>query len=398
MGAHVGGKQGSGGARTRHFAWVVIAVMLVVGMGAPTVGAQSPDDVVDVDFEGAQIGDVLRVLGELGGYNVIVDPSVQGAVTFRLQGMTVAAAIEMVVRTSGYSFRTIGNTLVIGPEATLRARFDDLTTRVFSLRFVEPGAIIPALQLMVPNAEVRIDAGQRALVVRGTTADLQAVGRVISERDVRPTIDQEFVDAPLLDIFRHLAAAGGYNLIVGGDVGGRLTIVLRGRSVEDAIATVARRSGVAYEIDGADLIISRPGGEQGPDQAGVVRPSEPSERRIFQLAYVGPSRLLDAVRVLAGQENVWADEAARTMIVSAAGATMQQIVALVRLLDAPEASVQGILRQGESYTAILGVGGSSYIVRPGDEIAGVRVIGIESDSVILQTVHGQQLRVIAGRK
>ena len=373
---------------------VAFFMSVVLAAGA-AVHAQGGQDMVDMEFDGARLADVLRVLGELGGYNVIVDSAVQEQVSFRLAGMTVDEALDMVIRTSGYSWRRIGNTLVVGTEQSLQARFDRLEVQVVPLRYADPAALVSVLQLLVLGVQAQADGSERALILRGTPEDLTRAVQLVRERDVRPLVSLEFIETPVVDILRTLARMGGYNLVVQGQIGGRMTVVLERQPVADAIELVARRAGLTFEIDGSDLIVVAP---PSPDTGApaAVPVLSVGDRRIVQLVHVSPSQILEAVRLLAGSGDVWADDGSRTIIVSAAPAAMRQIEELVARLDVPSVAVRGVLRQGESYVAILEVDGVSYIVRAGEAAGAVAVLAVDADGVLLETAHGRQLRVPVG--
>lgn len=377
---------------------VVLVVLLGLGNVAGTAWAQGgQNDVFDMEFDGAKLADVLRILAELAGYNVIVDSEVQGSVTYRLQDMSIDEAIEMVVRTSGYSYRTMGNTIVVATEATLRTRFDTVQTRLFPLKHADPAALLPVLRLLVPGIEAHADTIQQALVVRGTSDELDAVQRLVHERDVPPPVNREFVDEPVVEILRSLARLGGYNLIAQGDVAGTMTVVLSNLPVEAAIELVAKRAGLSYEIHGTELfVIGQALDEAGDDEATRAMAPIPSrERRIIRLAHVNPAKIIDAVDLLAGGE-VWADEETGTLIVSAGASALRQVEELVALFDVPHVIVRGVLRQGDDYLAIMQLDEQSYIVRAGDQVGSVTVVAIDADGIGIETIHGRRLRVPAG--
>lgn len=379
----------------RRVLWTGILPLLLLLVGA--AGAQGADgnNVVEMEFDGARLADVLRVLGELGGYNVIVDASVQDQVSFRLRDMTVDEALAMVIRTGGYSSRRIGNTLIVGHEETLRARFDRRESRVIPVRYADPAALVPVLQLLVPSVQAQADVAQRALIVRGTPEELAQAAQLVGERDVRPLVNEEFVETPVVDILRALARLGGYNLLVQGDIGGRMTVVFERQQAADAVDLVARRAGLVYEIDGSDLIVTAPTvATDGETPAASALQVE--ERRIFQLVHIPPAQIIDAVRVLVGTGEVWADEASRMLIVSAGAAASRQVEELVARLDVPTLTVRGVLRQDDEFVGILEVDGVSYIVRADETVGSVTVLAVDADGVLVETVHGRRLRVPAG--
>lgn len=390
---------------------ILVVCLALVGVGPAAQG----NGLIDMEFDGARLSDVLRVLGEFGEYNVIVDPDVQGNVTFRLHGMGIDEALDMVVRTSGYSYRRIGNTIIVGNEVTLRQRFDTVESKLLGVKHVDPAAIVPVLRLLLPNIEVQADVAQRALVVRGTPADIARAERLVRERDVRPLVNLEFVQTPVGEILGSLARLGQYNFVAQSDLGGPMTVVLRDQTVEAAIALVARRAGLVYEIDGMDLYVGVPviaapdvPGEREEEDGGAGAMEQPSlsapkpvparERRIIRLAHVGPAKIVEPVRVLAGEGGVWADEGTRTLIVSATGEELEQIEDLVATMDVPTVAVRGVLHQGGRHVAIVQIDDGNYIVRSGDEVGGVVVVAVDADGISVETVHGHRLRVGTGGK
>ena len=60
---------------------------------------------LDMEFKGAPLVDVFQILGEIGGYNVLVDPSVKGHVSFYLKELTLDEALDLVARTTGFAKR-----------------------------------------------------------------------------------------------------------------------------------------------------------------------------------------------------------------------------------------------------------------------------------------------------
>ena len=60
-----------------------------------------------MEFSNAPLADVFHILGELAGYNVLIDPSVSGTVSFYLRDQPIATALDLVSRTTGYSYHIV---------------------------------------------------------------------------------------------------------------------------------------------------------------------------------------------------------------------------------------------------------------------------------------------------
>ena len=331
------------------------------------------------------------MLAVLGGYNVMVDPGVDSDVSFRLRGMTVDDALEMIIRTSGYSYRQMGNTLIVGTESSLKARFDTVESKCFHCNSQMPTVLLPVLKLLLPDVEAHADTAARALVVRGTAAELAKAEELIRERDVRPRVEHEFVETPVIDILRTLARLGGYNLVAEAGLGGAHDGRLKRSQAWKRPSTWWRtRAGLTYEIDGLDLLVRRVVEEATEvEPARAVSVSVPMERHVFRLVHVNPQTLVDAVHVLAVGGDVWADETSGTVIVSAGAGAMRQIEQSVALLDVPTVAVRGALGHGDEYVAIVHMDDNSYIVRRGDQVGHVTVVDVDADGVSIETMHGQ---------
>ncbi len=109
----------------------MLAVALIFMLLAASLSAAAAE-MVNMEFKQAPLVDVFQILGQLGGgYNVLVDPSVTGQVTFALSNLTVEEALDLVTRTTGYRYKLVGNTLVIGSDQRLRTEFGKEDFRFF---------------------------------------------------------------------------------------------------------------------------------------------------------------------------------------------------------------------------------------------------------------------------
>ncbi len=154
-------------------------VIVVVSVSAPVVATE----LVNMEFQQAPLVDVFQVLGQLGGYNVLVDPSVSGQVSFSLKSLPVEEALDLVTRTTGYRYQIVGNTMVVASEQRLQSEFG---TQDFAFMFVENVAVDQAqrlLSLVVPGLRSYTDAELGLIVIFGFTKDLEIAKSVVSQYD-----------------------------------------------------------------------------------------------------------------------------------------------------------------------------------------------------------------------
>lgn len=77
-------------------------VLVLTSAFSPVLGKER----VNMEFKQAPLVDVFQILGQLGGYNVLVDPSVSGQVSFVLNDLPVEEALDLVTRTTGFRYNS----------------------------------------------------------------------------------------------------------------------------------------------------------------------------------------------------------------------------------------------------------------------------------------------------
>lgn len=178
------------------------ALRLITLMQVTTV-AQT---LVDLEFNGARVQDVLQVLRRLGDFNIVADPQVTGEVTVFLKQVTVREAVGLVAQAAGYSYRFQGNTVHIAPEQRLGALFAPSAqgsrpfqnVDVINLNHADPEGLANVIRTIEPNATVTVDAFTRSLIVYGSDHTIASVRRLIPLLD---TIQRQvLVDARLVEV------------------------------------------------------------------------------------------------------------------------------------------------------------------------------------------------------
>jgi type II secretory pathway component GspD/PulD (secretin) len=182
--------------------WIVWAAALqLIALVQVTRAAQ---ELIDLEFNGARVQDVLQVLRRLGDFNIVTDPQVTGEVTVFLKQVTVREAVGLVAQAAGYSYRFEGNTMHIGTEQRLGALFAPSANpasqkvHVIKLNHADPEGLANVIRTIEPNATVTVDAFTRSLVVSGSDRAIASVRHLIPSLD---TIQRQvLVEARLVEI------------------------------------------------------------------------------------------------------------------------------------------------------------------------------------------------------
>src|SRR3972149_9662676 len=149
----------------------VLLISLLLGLlqdSGPAPGSKTEETLIDIDVREADVQDVLRLLAEVGGFDLAAAPGVSCKATLKLKQVPWPQALELVLRTCGLEQERLGENLVrvasaeeIRKEYEARRKYQEekalagpLETRYVRLAYGEAGRLAPILTnvLSAPGA------------------------------------------------------------------------------------------------------------------------------------------------------------------------------------------------------------------------------------------------------
>lgn len=180
---------------TRWKSVIICSFVLVLVCGfSPVLGQER----VNMEFKQAPLVDVFQILGQLGGYNVLVDPSVSGEASFTLNDLQVEEALDLVTRTTGYRYKLLGKTLVIASENRLKSEFGTEDFSFVSIKNVDVQSAKNLVAMIVPSVRTYVDQELDLIVLFGLTTDLSLAEQVIKQYDRQGVSLAPVVTTPVL--------------------------------------------------------------------------------------------------------------------------------------------------------------------------------------------------------
>jgi len=98
---------------------------------------------VSMNFRGADLLDILRLLAAQHQLNIITGPEVTGEVSVSLKDVDLWTALDAILKVNGFDWFQQGNIIVVKPQDT--EMVGELETRVYKMEYVDAGAISSAL-------------------------------------------------------------------------------------------------------------------------------------------------------------------------------------------------------------------------------------------------------------
>lgn len=174
----------------------VIIFVVALTMSAPFVSAQEGDmeglpageptqeGNVTLDFKEADINNVLRVLSYKSGVNIVAGKDVQGTVTIRLTDVPWEKALEVVLRTYGFTYERDGNIIRVTTVENMQQ--EELSTEVFPLAYADAELVTDTIaDLLTERGRVRYDERTNVLIVTDIPTNIYKVSKVVEQIDAR---------------------------------------------------------------------------------------------------------------------------------------------------------------------------------------------------------------------
>jgi type IV pilus assembly protein PilQ len=157
----------------------VLVMALLLGF-PPQPSRASEETLIDIDVREAEVQDVLRLLAEVGGFNLAVDPGVSCAATLKLKQVPWPQVLDLVLRTCGLEQERLGENLVrVASAEEIRKEYEErrkyqeekalsgpLETRTLRLAYGKARDLAPILsKFLSPRGSVVFDERTNTLII-----------------------------------------------------------------------------------------------------------------------------------------------------------------------------------------------------------------------------------------
>jgi type IV pilus assembly protein PilQ len=167
------------------------------------------------EFQGDDVGQVLRLLARQAKVNMVVSEAVTGTVTMRLEDVTALQAIQIIVKSKGLFMDQIDNVYYIKTAAERTAEPTESDSYQFS--YARAKEIAPLLASQLASKDLpQVDERTNTIFFRETRSNIDNIRKMLVQID-RPT-KQVMIEARLVEVNANPKQSYGINW--GGVVGG----------------------------------------------------------------------------------------------------------------------------------------------------------------------------------
>lgn len=174
---------------------IIFLAMLMSGLSSAQETAERPaEDAtvsqvvspgnVTLDFKDADITNVLRILSYKSGINIVAGKDVTGPITIRLTDVPWEKALDVILRTYGYTYEREGN--IIRVTTTENLEKEELITEVFSLNYANSKDVPAAIEEMLSDrGSIKYDERANLVIVTDIATNIYKIRQVIEKLDKR---------------------------------------------------------------------------------------------------------------------------------------------------------------------------------------------------------------------
>jgi type IV pilus assembly protein PilQ len=169
-----------------------------------TVQAQTPPpsgkysgEPISVNLKDVDLRDFFRLIHEISGLNIVVDPSVKGSLTIVLDDVPWDQALDIVLKNNGLDKQLDGNVLRIATKDTLKKEADqnrelakaqaeaaDVVTTTRQLSYAKAEDLVPTLKKFLSSrGDVLADSRSNTLIIRDIPSVLPVMDNLLRQLD-----------------------------------------------------------------------------------------------------------------------------------------------------------------------------------------------------------------------
>jgi len=158
-----------------------LAVPAVAADAPPARAAATPPSEarISVDFKDADIVDIVRLLSEVGNFQVVIDPGTSCNLTLKLKEVPWDSALDVALRVCGLGSEDDGGIVRVAPVAKLTAEHQErrrlaeeqklnrpLRTVRYTLSYARAAELAPLIKkFLSPRGNVVFDARTNTLII-----------------------------------------------------------------------------------------------------------------------------------------------------------------------------------------------------------------------------------------
>lgn len=180
-------------AKKSIFVQTLLFFLLLITFISSVEAEELAEELINLNFKGADIRDVLRTIAELANVNLVTDGSVKGVITVHLMDISFADALDLITQTHNLAYKWDGNTVVVATPERIEDIYAKIITRTVEINYAELVDLKGIITGIHPGLNVQLDQRNRSLILKGKEEEISEAIDLIKKIDIPKKIVTEAV-------------------------------------------------------------------------------------------------------------------------------------------------------------------------------------------------------------
>ncbi|MFH1860135.1 MAG: AMIN domain-containing protein [bacterium] len=152
---------------------------------------------ISMDFKDADLLDVLRLIAHKVGVNIVPGAAIKGVITLRLDNVPWETAMDIILKTQGYTYLKEGNVIRVDTKENL---IGETMTRVISLNYAMANEAASNISgVLTAVGKVGVDARTNSLIITDIVGNFPRIEQLI--KDIDTETKQVMIEAKIVEVY-----------------------------------------------------------------------------------------------------------------------------------------------------------------------------------------------------
>jgi len=149
---------------------------------------ETPNNLITLDVKELDLKDVLKIISQASGLNIIMDNDVKAKISITLTDVPWQTALENVLKINELTYKIHDNIIRIMTQATLRKEEETspISTRILTLNFAKAADLQQSLnKILSSRGNIQINVNTNSLIITDTPDILNKIEDLANKLDIR---------------------------------------------------------------------------------------------------------------------------------------------------------------------------------------------------------------------
>ncbi len=162
---------------------------------------ENSKNLITLDVKDLELKDVLKIISQASGLNIIMDNDVKANVTITLTDVTWQTALSNILRINELTYKKYGNIIRVTTQTTAKKEEEitPVTTKIITLNFAKAADLQQSLSKMLSNrGNIQVNVNTNSLIVTEVPEVLAKIEELADKLDIRTP--QVIIEALLVSV------------------------------------------------------------------------------------------------------------------------------------------------------------------------------------------------------